>query len=57
VELTGLVAAVDGSAEFRLTRTAPAADAEALGRAVAEELLALGAGAVLAAVYGTSEGI
>lgn len=57
VELTGLVAAVDGTTEFRLTRTAPAAEAEALGRAVAEELLALGAGAVLAAVYGADEGI
>lgn len=50
--LRGLVGAVDGSEMLRDEIRGPVAEAEALGRALAERLLAAGAGRLLAAVYG-----
>ena len=50
--LRGLVGEPDGSRVLRAEGRAPVADAEALGIRVAEELLAGGAGDILAAVYG-----
>ena len=50
--LRGLVGKPDGSLLLRAEGRAPVAEAEALGVAVAEDLLAQGAGAVLAEVYG-----
>jgi hydroxymethylbilane synthase len=51
VELTGLVASVDGSKVFRTSRTAPGKDAARLGIQVAEELLEAGARSILDDVY------
>ncbi|MBI5556829.1 MAG: hydroxymethylbilane synthase [Deltaproteobacteria bacterium] len=50
--ITGLVASVDGSKMIKRQMTGDAADAEILGRKLAEELLAHGGGAILAEVYG-----
>ncbi|MBA6413284.1 hydroxymethylbilane synthase [Parahaliea sp. F7430] len=50
--LRGLVGQPDGSRLLRAEATAPASDAEALGISVAEDLLAQGAGEILAEVYG-----
>ncbi|MBS3803861.1 MAG: hydroxymethylbilane synthase [Oleiphilaceae bacterium] len=50
--LRGLVGAVDGSEIFRVEGLAPRAEGERLGRELAEDLLALGAGRVLAEIYG-----
>lgn len=50
--LRGLVGQPDGGLLLRAEGRAPAADAEALGVQVAEALLAKGASAILAAVYG-----
>jgi hydroxymethylbilane synthase len=50
--LRGLVGSPDGSRILRAERRAPARDAEQLGIAVAEDLLAQGAANILAAVYG-----
>jgi hydroxymethylbilane synthase len=50
--LRGLVGAVDGTEIFRVEGRAPRADGERLGRELAEDLLALGAGRVLAEIYG-----
>ncbi len=52
LRLRGLVGRPDGSLLLRAEAQAAAADAEALGIAVAEDLLAQGAGAILAEVYG-----
>lgn len=49
--LRGLVGKPDGSLLLRAEGRAPAAEAEALGIAVAEDLLAQGAAAILAEVY------
>ncbi|MBB3104339.1 hydroxymethylbilane synthase [Azomonas macrocytogenes] len=49
--LRGLVGEPNGSLLLRAERRAPAADAEALGILVAEELLAKGAGKILESVY------
>lgn len=49
--LRGLVGATDGSATLRAEARAPRAEAEQLGIAVAEQLLAQGAGAILQALY------
>lgn len=49
--LVGLVASVDGSEVVRVSQTAPAADPESLGRAVAGALVDRGAGKILAKVY------
>jgi hydroxymethylbilane synthase len=43
LSLTGLVATVSGSAGLRLSGTGPVADAERVGRRLAEALLAEGA--------------
>ncbi len=51
--LRGLVGRPDGSLILRAEATAPVAEAEALGIAVAEDLLEQGAGEILAAVYGS----
>ena len=50
--LRGLVGQPDGARLLRAEGRAPVAEAEALGVAVAEDLLAQGAGAILAEVYG-----
>lgn len=50
--LTGLVASVDGARLIKKTISGPPAGAEALGIGLAEELLAMGAQAILAEVYG-----
>ncbi len=49
--LRALVGSVDGSRQIEETRSGPADDPEALGLAVAETLLADGAGEILAEVY------
>lgn len=49
--LRGLVGSVDGATIIRGERRGPVADAEALGTALAEDLLSRGAGEILAAVY------
>lgn len=51
VELTGLVASLDGREVFRASRSAPCADAEGLGRGLARELLDAGARRILDEVY------
>lgn len=50
--LRGLVGSIDGSETLTAEARAPLADAEALGVAVAEQLLAQGADRILQAVYG-----
>ncbi|HEY9036980.1 MAG TPA: hydroxymethylbilane synthase [Pseudomonadales bacterium] len=52
LRLHALVGSVDGSRQIEETRSGPASDPEALGLAVANQLLADGAGAILAEVYG-----
>jgi hydroxymethylbilane synthase len=51
LRLRGLVGKPDGTVILQAEATAPAADAEALGIAVADDLLAQGADAILAEVY------
>lgn len=51
VELSGLVASLDGRRVFRTVRSAPAANSVELGKRVAEELLAAGAKSILDEVY------
>ena len=53
--LRALVGEPDGSRVLRAELSAPAADPEALGVAVAEALLAQGAGDILAVVYGDQQ--
>jgi hydroxymethylbilane synthase len=50
VTLTGLVAEIDGSCLLKETLAAPVAQAEAIGRQLAERLLAQGADRILAAL-------
>jgi hydroxymethylbilane synthase len=50
--INGLVASVDGSRMIKRRMTGPAADAQNLGRKLAEELLEGGGGEILAEVYG-----
>lgn len=52
LHLRGLVGAPDGSKILRAEKRGSSADPEALGIAVAEQLLQQGAGAILAEVYG-----
>jgi len=52
VNLTGLVASVDGSQVLREQRVGSAAEAKDMGVKLAEEILAKGGGAILAEVYG-----
>ncbi len=52
LSLTGRVGSLDGMALIEDAVEGPAADAEALGRSLAQRLLAAGAGEILAAVYG-----
>lgn len=47
LSIQGLCGRPDGSSMLRATREGPVADAEVLGRALAEELLALGAQAII----------
>lgn len=49
--MRGLVGKPDGSVMYRAEKTGPIEEAEAIGRAVADELLAKGAGEVLKALY------
>jgi hydroxymethylbilane synthase len=51
VELSGLVAAIDGKQTFRRTRSALCQDAEALGRSLAQDLLDDGARTILEEIY------
>ena len=53
--LRGLVGDVDGSRILRTERSGHRSDAEAIGIAAAEDLLAQGAGDILAALYETAE--
>ncbi|OFE12935.1 hydroxymethylbilane synthase [Pseudohongiella acticola] len=53
--LRGLVGDVDGSRILRTERSGHRSDAEAIGIAAAEDLLAQGAGDILAALYETTE--
>lgn len=55
LHLRGLVGAPDGSQVIRDEISGAAANAEALGVALAEQLLAAGAGTILAAVYAANE--
>ncbi len=50
LSLRGMVAAIDGSKVLKTERSGPVSEPEALGKAVAEELLALGAGPLLNAL-------
>ena len=50
IRLAGLVARADGTRVLRVRRAGPACAPEALGEAVAEELLAQGAGSIIAEV-------
>jgi hydroxymethylbilane synthase len=52
LSVSGLVGAVDGSKILRANISGAASDAQTLGIALAEEVLAQGAGAILAEVYG-----
>ena len=52
LSIHGLVGAVDGSKILRADILGAASDAQALGVALAEDVLAQGAGAILAEVYG-----
>jgi hydroxymethylbilane synthase len=54
VELSGLVASVDGRQIFRRTRSAPCEDAKSLGRSLARDLLDDGARAILEEIYGSA---
>lgn len=54
VELTGLVASLDGQEVFRYTRTGTWGEAAELGRELAREILAAGGGRILAEVYENS---
>jgi hydroxymethylbilane synthase len=52
--LRGLVASIDGREILRSEQSGPSSDPEALGRAVADDLLASGAGRILAEVYASA---
>jgi hydroxymethylbilane synthase len=52
LSVSGLVGAVDGSTILRASISGAVSDAQTLGIALAEEVLAQGAGAILAEVYG-----
>ena len=54
LSLTGLIASVDGQTVLKESFSAPAADAERLGRELAEELLGRGGKQILEAVYQAS---
>lgn len=54
LSLGGLIASVDGATVLRETQTAPAQEAERLGRELAEELLGRGGKTILEAVYQAS---
>jgi hydroxymethylbilane synthase len=54
VELSGLVASIDGKQIFRRTRAAPCEEAESLGRSLAQDLLDDGARAILEEIYGSA---
>lgn len=51
ISMSGLVASVDGATVIRRTATGAAADAETIGRELAEEILAAGAREILEEVY------
>lgn len=51
ISLTGLIAAVDGSRMLKETVSGPLADAEQMGRSIAEKLLGMGGAEILAEVY------
>ena len=49
--MRGLVGAPDGSVIYRVEKTGAVEQAESIGEAIAEELLASGAGEILSALY------
>ncbi|MCF7971063.1 MAG: hydroxymethylbilane synthase [Methylococcaceae bacterium] len=49
--MRGLVGRPDGTLIYRAEKTGPASEAQAIGRAVADELLASGAGEILSELY------
>ncbi len=57
VVLRALVASLDGTRVIRAERTAPLADARKMGEAVAEELLSMGADAILRECEGKAPGL
>jgi hydroxymethylbilane synthase len=57
VSVTGMVGKIDGTRILRGTRRGPAAEAEALGRALADELLAQGAQALIDASQVDAEAV
>lgn len=57
VHLVGLVGSPDGSTILRVSRSAPVAEAERLGTAAAEDLLARGAKEILDALAGQPVGV
>jgi len=56
LKLTGLVATTDGKKVVKGSRTGPPEEAEAMGLALAEELIERGAGEILAELYGAAPG-
>lgn len=54
LQLDTLVAAIDGSRLLKVSKSGPAEEAEEIGLAAAEELLAAGGREILEEVYGTS---
>ncbi len=54
VNITGLVAATDGTEVIRLTASGPRAEAFAIGTGLAEQILDAGGGRILEEVYGKS---
>ena len=52
VTMTGLIASVDGKEIIKKSASGASADAEAIGRGLAEELLAMGGKEILEEVYG-----
>lgn len=57
LHLKGLVGRADGSEILYVERSGPMAEAEQVGLAAAEELLALGAGQILSEIVGTKVGV
>jgi len=57
LSLRGLVGAVDGQTLLEANIQGPATQAEQLGESLAEKLLSMGAGEILAAVYGSEQDV
>ncbi|MCS5587408.1 MAG: hydroxymethylbilane synthase [Porticoccaceae bacterium] len=57
VKMRGLVGSIDGQTLLEADIQGPRESAEQLGEALAEQLLSMGAGKILAAVYGTEQDV